>query len=244
MSSQVQLLRVIRCRHIALSPLRMLAIQVWSWRRSSVMLWLCRSTKSTRSAWGFHVDSGSLISAIAASAAAVFAGVNLWISGRREHSQWARQALVESLVEFMNASFNVTRACAQGRQLGKQEGRQGELQELKQKTEDALHEMQMPIVTRLRLLCPPGVADAALVLHAQDHVRIALTFERNRFRPDAFKQARETAWRDLREARVSMINEARAALRLPRNARFPAFDEDPEVRALRSLNDARQPASP
>jgi len=208
------------------------------------MLWLCRSTKSTRSAWGFHVDSGSLISAIAASAAAVFAGVNLWISGRREHSQWARQALVESLVEFMNASFNVTRACAQGRQLGKQEGRQGELQELKQKTEDALHEMQMPIVTRLRLLCPPGVADAALVLHAQDHVRIALTFERNRFRPDAFKQARETAWRDLREARVSMINEARAALRLPRNARFPAFDEDPEVRALRSLNDARQPASP
>jgi hypothetical protein len=37
------------------------------------------------------VDSGSLISAIAASAAAIFAGANLWISGRREHSQWARQ---------------------------------------------------------------------------------------------------------------------------------------------------------
>ena len=46
------------------------------------------------------------------------------------------------------------------------------------------------------------------------------------------------------KVRVSMINEARAALRLPRNARFPAFDEDPEVQALRSLNDARQPASP
>ena len=54
---------------------------------------------------GFHVDVGSLISAIAAIAAAVFAGVNLWISGRRVHSQWARQALVESLVEFMNASL-------------------------------------------------------------------------------------------------------------------------------------------
>jgi hypothetical protein len=46
------------------------------------------------------------------------------------------------------------------------EGPQEELQELKQKTEDALHEVQMPIVTRLRLLCPPGVADAALGLHA------------------------------------------------------------------------------
>jgi hypothetical protein len=31
---------------------------------------------------------------------------------------------------------------------------------------------------------------------------------------------------------------ARAALRLPRNARFPTLDEDPEVQALRFLNDA------
>jgi len=97
---------------------------------------------------------------------------------------------------------------------------------------------------RARLLCRPGVADAALGLHAQDHVRIALSFERNRFRPEVFEQARETAWRDLREARVSMINAAKAALRLPRNARFPTLDEDPEIQALRSLNDARQPASP
>lgn len=189
------------------------------------------------------MDTGSLVSAIAAIAAALFAGVNLWISGRREHGQWARQALVESLVEFMNASFDVTRACAQGRHLSKQEGRQEELQELKRKTEDALHEVQMPIVTRLRLLCPPGVADAALGLHAQDHVRIVLVFEENRFHPDALAEVWETARRDLRAARVSMINEARAALRLPRNARFPALDEDPEVQALRSLN-ARQPASP
>lgn len=138
----------------------------------------------------------------------------------------------------MNASFDVTRACAQGWRLSKQE----ELQELKKKTEDALHEVQMPIVTRLRLLCPPGVADAALGLHAQDHVRIVLVFEKNRFHPDVLTEVRETALRDLREARVSMINEARAALRLPRNARFPALDEDPEVQALRSLN-ARQPAS-
>ena len=131
-----------------------------------------------------------------------------------------------------------------GRQLSKQKGRQEELQELKQKTEDALHEVQMPIVTRLRLPCPPGVADAALGLHAQDHVRIALAFEKNRFHPDALEQARETARRDLREARVSMVNEARSALRLPRNARFPTLDEDPEVQALRFLNDARQPTSP
>ncbi len=102
----------------------------------------------------------------------------------------------------------------------------------------------MPIITRLRLLCPPGVADAALGLHAQDHVRIALTFEENHFHTDSSEQALEAARRDRRQARVSMINEARAALRLPRNARFPALDEDPEVLALQSLDDARQPASP
>jgi hypothetical protein len=116
----------------------------------------------------------------------------------------------------MNASFDVTRACGQGRQLSKQEGRQEELRELIRKTEVALHDVRMPIVTRLRLLCPPGVADAALGLHAQDHVRVVLAFEKNRFHPDAHERVQETARSDLREARVSMINETRAALSLPR----------------------------
>jgi len=181
------------------------------------------------------VNSGSLLAAIAATAAAVFAGVNLWLLGRREHSQWARQALVESLVKFMNASFDVTRACARGDRLSEQGSTLQELQELKRETEDALHEVQMPIITRLRLLCPPGVADTAVALHAQDHVRIFLTFEKTLIRPDALEAALKTARNNRREARLSMINEARRALRLPRNARFPMEDEDPEEVALRSL---------
>jgi hypothetical protein len=47
----------------------------------------------------------AIISAVAASLAAVLAGVNLVVSGRREHAKWARETLVEVLVDFVDASF-------------------------------------------------------------------------------------------------------------------------------------------
>jgi hypothetical protein len=180
---------------------------------------------------GDNVSLGSFLSAIAAAVAAVFAGLNLYVSGRRQHSQWARQALVESLVQYMNASFDVSRACSRISRLRSEGATLSDLQALRQETEDALHNVQLPIMTRLRLLCPPGVADAAQVLHAQDHVRLALAFK-ELAKEDLLKNAQEAR----REARILMINEARAALRLPRNARIPTAEEDPEAQAMQSLN--------
>jgi hypothetical protein len=178
--------------------------------------------------------SGSLLSAIAATAAAVFAGVNLFISGRREHRQWARQALVESLVAFMNASFDVGRAC---RQL-KARASEQERQKFKQETEAVLHEAQLPILTRLRLLSPPRVANAAHAVHAQDHVRISIALEVSKRQDSVPSDIRETAQEKLREARLSMINEARRALHLRRNAQMPTRDQDPENLALQALEEA------
>ena len=41
----------------------------------------------------------------AAGLAAVLAGVNLYVSGRRELHKWTREALVEALVIFLDTSF-------------------------------------------------------------------------------------------------------------------------------------------
>jgi hypothetical protein len=180
---------------------------------------------------GVKVNLGTYLSSIAAALAAVFAGLNLYISGRRQHRQWARQALVESLVEYMNASFDVSRACSRISRLRSDGAGLSDLQALGEAAEDAFHKVQLPIMTRLRLLCPPEVADSAQVLHAQDHVRLALAFK-ELASEDLFKDAKEAR----RKARISMINEARAALSLPRNARIPTEDEDPENRAMQLLD--------
>jgi hypothetical protein len=180
---------------------------------------------------GVKVNLGTYFSSVAAALAAVFAGLNLYVSGRRQHRQWARQALVESLVEYMNASFDVSRACSRISRLRSEGASLSDLQALREEAEDTLHKAQLPIMTRLRMLCPPEVADAAQVLHAQDHVRLALVFK-ELASEDLFKNAKEAR----REARISMINEARAALSLPRNARIPTDDEDPETRAMQLLD--------
>jgi hypothetical protein len=50
----------------------------------------------------------NVIGAIAAGAAglaAVLAGVNLYVSGRRELNKWTRETLVELFVSFLETSF-------------------------------------------------------------------------------------------------------------------------------------------
>src|SRR5262249_3590095 len=47
----------------------------------------------------------SVLSAIAATIAAVLAGFTLYLSGRREHRQWLRNSLVDSYVNYLAASF-------------------------------------------------------------------------------------------------------------------------------------------
>jgi hypothetical protein len=42
---------------------------------------------------------------------AVSAGFNLYLSGRREHVHWVRDALVDTFVDFLTASYDHKSAC-------------------------------------------------------------------------------------------------------------------------------------
>ena len=47
----------------------------------------------------------SVLSAVAATIAAVCAGGTLYFSGRREQRKWLREALIEAYIDFLEASF-------------------------------------------------------------------------------------------------------------------------------------------
>jgi hypothetical protein len=51
------------------------------------------------------------VTAGAASLAAVLAGVNLYVSGRRELNKWTRETLIEIFSLFLDASFKHASAC-------------------------------------------------------------------------------------------------------------------------------------
>jgi hypothetical protein len=49
--------------------------------------------------------AADVLTAGAASVAALLSGVNLYVSGRREEQRWNREALIEAFVTFVGASF-------------------------------------------------------------------------------------------------------------------------------------------
>lgn len=49
--------------------------------------------------------SPDLIAAVAATVAAVLAGISLWLSGSRDERRWRRDALLDTVVQFLDASF-------------------------------------------------------------------------------------------------------------------------------------------
>jgi hypothetical protein len=51
------------------------------------------------------------VTAGAAGLAAVLAGVNLYVSGRREMDKWTRETVVEIFVAFLTASFKHGAVC-------------------------------------------------------------------------------------------------------------------------------------
>lgn len=52
----------------------------------------------------------SMIGAVAASLAAILAGLTLYVSGRRDNRKWLRDALIDAYVEFLDASFRAPNA--------------------------------------------------------------------------------------------------------------------------------------
>ena len=57
------------------------------------------------------MDVIGTVTAGAAGLAAVLAGANLYVSGRREQKKWKREALIDNLALFLDASFKIGSNC-------------------------------------------------------------------------------------------------------------------------------------
>jgi hypothetical protein len=146
------------------------------------------------------------ITAGAAGLAAVLAGVNLYVSGRRELNKWTRETLVELFVSFLEASFAHNHACwaAEGFAPGTAAHRGLSADSL------IAHDREMDTLTRLRLLAPSRVVTAAEALHEAEHNLADTCFLSSERSVEAFDSARLP----VRHARAAFLESARSALRL------------------------------
>jgi hypothetical protein len=156
----------------------------------------------------------TIISAVAASTAAVLAAANLFVSGRREHAKWARDALVEVLITFLDASFQSKDAVKHALREAQIDPSSTRVAELLEEAQDAERRMRL-MQTRLRLLAPPSVVDAAQELRTAT-LRYARQFNiRNENATSTDLETRRQLW----ALRQHVLDEAKDALSLPKKWR-------------------------
>ena len=110
----------------------------------------------------------SVLGAMAATIAAVFSGLTLYASGRREHRRWMRDSLIDTYVRFLGASFENT---AQGRaEAARRQADNPEAVERYRVQAVGIHDLQTEMLIKLRMIAPSGVVRAAEALHEADHV--------------------------------------------------------------------------
>jgi hypothetical protein len=118
----------------------------------------------------------SLISAVAATLAAIFAGINLRLTARREHLSWVRSALEGAFVDFLTASFNHKNACNQMASLAMGErGRRSSAEW--QEVADKNHHIMMDCLTRFRVLAGDDMAELALAVQAHNEKAMQLIWD-------------------------------------------------------------------
>lgn len=122
---------------------------------------------------GVCMNSATILSAVAAALAAVFAGLNLYLSGRREHVHWARDALVDTFVDFLTASYDHKFACRRLLRAAREPGTAGVSPALLEQAQQA-HDQMMRCVSRLRMLTTEEVVEAALRLHEYNDLHYEL----------------------------------------------------------------------
>lgn len=153
------------------------------------------------------VDVIGAVTAGAAGLAAVLAGVNLYISGRRELHKWTRETLLEALVIFLDTSFKLSDVCAHAASWNS-------LPDLERnrlrKTVIVAHDLQTETLTRLRLLAPSHVVIAAESLHRASHELVFICF----IEPLQSTEVKESALLLVQRARQQFLESARSTLRL------------------------------
>jgi hypothetical protein len=189
------------------------------------------------------VDMGStvsIVSAVAASIAATLAAVNLVLSGRREHVKWAREALIEVLVDFVDASFDSKDAVKHAIRAG-EPGRwtPGVHADHHDRARDAERRMRV-MQSRLRLLATPEVVDAAQILRIETRRYIALLDGE----PATARERDAGMRRDLWMLRQQFMDQAKRALALPRPWRRAPRTRPSEALGLLTESDRRNPVLP
>lgn len=150
------------------------------------------------------------VTASAAGIAAILAGINLYVSGRREQKKWIREALVETLVTFLDSSFKhgvAYRILSSGRSLQDLERRHLHA------TVVEAHDQQGEALTRLQLLGPPQLVEAADALHDREHAMAAACFGEPASAVEV-AEAVEDARISIQRAREQVLKAARRAIRL------------------------------
>ena len=150
----------------------------------------------------------SILSAVAATIAAAFAGLTLYVSGRREHLQRIRESLVNSYENYLTASFD-----APGRRglQARLRGDEGEALEGYRRQAANAHRRQTATLTRLRMIAPSAVVAAAEALHEADHAVVDAALDGSDVPgDDIWTQLRTMQW----EARSAFVDQVRRSLRL------------------------------
>jgi hypothetical protein len=164
------------------------------------------------------------VAAVAALGAAVFSGLTLLITGRRETRKWLRESLLEAQVEFLDASFRYP-----ARQLHALIGDLpsdavvSQTMDLSSYWADykTAHEAQNDALTRLRLLAGDAVVRAAENLHDIDeHISLRLMGDEPYLGLAAFNELR----RNQRTAREEFIKAARVGVNLSPGAPIRSSD--------------------
>jgi hypothetical protein len=138
----------------------------------------------------------------------------LYFSGRREHQRLRRDALVDSYVIYLAASFRTPTRSVQAARLKPSIDSVAQLAEAR-KQAHVQHGVLMDTLTRLRILAPPAVVSAAEDLHRIDHEVLEFALGDTNFDD-------EGQWASLRSERnrirEQLVREMRGSLGLTGNS--------------------------
>jgi hypothetical protein len=149
------------------------------------------------------------ISAVAATIAAIFAAVNVYLTRRNENVKWAREALVDTFGRFLDASFESKNAIKQAVHTLLTDPSSAEIGKLRAKAAGIEAEMRT-LQTTLRLLTTPEVVESAQALRFGVRDYIASVDD-----PAAINAASDKALRiDLWRRREAFIAAAQKVLAL------------------------------
>lgn len=153
----------------------------------------------------------AILAAVAASIGAGLTALNLYVTGRRDTKKWVREALIESYVSYLNASFE--QSSASRRLISARRSRvfEKELQALVVRIE-AGRRTQNDVLTRLRLLATAEVVAAAEELLLANRAAAEVALDLTRIPSvEAWDAPREL----LKIARERLVDAARRSIHLP-----------------------------